>query len=128
MFSRKMMSLLLPALVLTVLCFLPGAVKAGGPSPSDCCGSLVNVEVEFDPTFNIWLVNNEPVLSYDVVNIGSFWNDVDILTFEDILSHNDVASYNEAELTYIFGEVNVLSENQVVVGLINGVVYYLDNH
>jgi hypothetical protein len=102
--------------------FMPATAKAQ-PHPTDCCASLINVEIEFDPTFNIWLVNNEPVLSYDTVNVASFWNDVDILTFEDLLNNNRIASNNEEELTYVFGDI--LSGN--VVGVIGGVVYYLDH-
>ena len=117
MFARKLMSLFLPVLVMSMVTMMPTKATAQmvHPTPQECCASLINIEIE--PT----------IVFAPTVNVASFWNDVEILTFENILSNNAIASNNEVELTNFLHEVNVLSENQVVVGLINGVVYYLDN-
>jgi hypothetical protein len=130
MFARRPISLYLPVLVLSLFGLMAGAARAGGgcPGPHECCDSLVNIDIEFHPVFNVWLVNNQPILSYDTVDVSDFWNENDILTFSDLLNNNQIASNNANDLTLLLGELNVLSENQTVVGLINGIVYYAEGH
>jgi hypothetical protein len=125
MLFRRMMSLFLPVLVLSIG-FMPGMAKACQPTCDECCCSLITVNIDIQPT--IVLINNEPILSYNTVNVASWWNYVDILNFTNFLNGNQIANNNETELNFLFKEFNVLSENQIVVGVIYGTVYYLDKN
>jgi hypothetical protein len=112
----------LPMLVLSLVAMMPAKSTAGGsrhpmhPTPVECCDSLINVNIS--PT----------IVFAPTVNIASFWTNNDFLSYDNLLSNNDIASDNANNLTVLLGELNVLSENQVVIGLINGVVYYAEGH
>jgi hypothetical protein len=121
MFSRRMMSLFLPALVLSVASFMPRTAQAQSDACHACCDSLLNVNIEIEPT--VVLVNDVDIWNYQPVNVSDILSYNDIAFLNDFLNNNAIASYNEAELTYVFGEI--LSDNETVVGILGGCVCYL---
>jgi len=81
---------------------------------------LINVNVQ-----NV-AVNIGDITVTDVVDVENVLNNNQITALNNVLNNNGVANGNAVILTALLRDVDLITENQVVVGVLNGQFLVLD--
>ena len=77
----------------------------------------VQVDVELDNVLN----------NFTLVNVEDVLNDANIEILNNALNNNEVASRNQNFLNNLLRDANIITDNQVVVGVLSGGIILLDN-
>jgi hypothetical protein len=114
-----MKSLLLPALVVGALALSPYAAKADGDCKlCDCFDGLVNVTVDISDTYVT--VNGVDVQALVVVNVSDILNESDVSVLENLINGNETALDNQEMLNTLLWAAGIISDNETVVGVLEG--------
>lgn len=66
---------------------------------------------------NVGAVN---VNAVDLVDVNNVLNNNDVRILDNILNHSPIASYNSNFLNNLLREANLITDNQIVVGILSG--------
>ncbi len=84
--------------------------------------NVQNVAVDIE-TGDITLVN---VGDVTLVNVENVLNDSEIRILNNVLNNNTIASNNSNFLNNLLRDANILTDNQIVVGVLGGTFFVLD--
>jgi hypothetical protein len=74
-------------------------------------------------TVNVSNVNVEVI---DVVDVSDVLNDANIEILNNVLNNSPIASNNSEILTNLLREANLITDNQIVVGVLGGTFFVTD--
>lgn len=111
---RRLLCMAVPVAVFSVVAVTPDTAKAQ-PNVGQLLSGLINVNV-----------SNVDVNVVDVVDVSNVLNDNKVDILRNAVQNNPIASNNSNVLNNLLRDANLITDNQIVVGVLGGTFYVTD--
>jgi len=82
--------------------------------------------IDIDRVINDITLNDVDLVDIDTINVTNVLNNNQIRALSNILNRSPILSNNQDFLNNLLREANVITDNQTVVGILNGVLVIAD--